>query len=73
MSATIGIVRMNGKIFRVPKADYETDERLQDRAWLCAKEGTVDACTISRSHKWANEKYFNMKYSAENTNDGNRS
>jgi hypothetical protein len=62
MSATIGIVRINGKIFRVPRTDHETDDRLQDRTWFCAKEGAVDAVTISRSHKWVNEKYFNMKY-----------
>lgn len=70
MSANIGIVKLKGRIFKVDKVQFETDERLQDRAWFCAKEGTVDVATISRSHKWVNEKYFNMKYIGGN--DGNR-
>lgn len=67
MSAQFGIVRTAGFFYRVPKAAFETDERLQDRSWYCAKTGKVDDVTISRSHIWSNEKYFSMKY-----NDGDR-
>jgi hypothetical protein len=68
MSANIGVVRHAGSIYIVPKTPFETDERLYDRAWFCAKKGDVTPVTISDSHKYVNEKYFNMKYK-----DGNRS
>lgn len=62
MSSSIGIVRKDGNIYRVDKAPFETDERLQMRTWYCAMKGHVDKKTISDSHKYVNEKYFNMKY-----------
>lgn len=67
MSAQFGLVRTGGFFYRIPKAAFESDERVQDRTWFCAKEGKVDGITVSRSHMWSNEKYFNMKY-----NDGDR-
>lgn len=71
MSANIGIVKMKGRIFKLDKMPFETDERLQERTWFCAKEGTIDVATVSRSHKWVNEKYFNMKYIGDH--NGSRS
>lgn len=68
MSANIGIVKINGVIYRVAKSPFETDERLYDRAWFCAKKGCVDNVTQSQSHMWANEKYFKMKYIDNNGN-----
>jgi hypothetical protein len=66
MSANIGVVRLNGRIFRVGKTPFETDDRLQDRTWYCALQNPTDEershVLVSDSHKWANKKYFNMKY-----------
>lgn len=59
MSATIGIVRVGGFVFRVPKTAFETDEQLQDRTWWYAKNPNA---TIADTLKWRNRKYFNMKY-----------
>jgi hypothetical protein len=75
MSANIGVVRMNGKMYRITKAPFETDERLQDRSWYCARYAesqTQQVCpnqVMSASHVWANEKYFNMKYRDDDGND----
>lgn len=62
MSANIGIVRLNGRMYRVDKSAFETDDRLYMRTWFCAKRGSVDLKTMSNSQRWVNEKYFNMKY-----------
>lgn len=62
MSAHFGVVRMNGKLYKVDKVPYETDERLQERAWFCARKNSVDDATITDSHIWINQKYFGMKY-----------
>lgn len=62
MSAQFGIVRMNGKLYKIYKTPYETDERLQARAWFCARKNATDDKTVSDSHIWVNEKYFGMKY-----------
>lgn len=62
MSSQFGLVRMNGKLYKIEKVPHETDERLQERAWFCAKRDSVNNKTISDSHIWINQKYFGMKY-----------
>lgn len=70
-------LRYKGRMYRVPAAPFEPQERLADRAWFVAK--TVGDATataprggrsgsdggaeiLSESHRWANEKYFKMVY-----------
>ena len=58
-------VRYRGKIWRVQKQMYESEEQAKDRAWFIAKELPESMDPIekeSRSRMWANEKYFGMKY-----------
>jgi hypothetical protein len=63
-------IRTGGRIYRVPAAAFETQERLADRAWHIAKAFAVlqdgapvnAALLISDAHKAVNAKYFGMKY-----------
>ena len=64
-------IRTGGRIYRVPAAAFETQERLADRAWHIAKAvaaagpdgAPVNAALIvSNAHKAVNAKYFGMKY-----------
>lgn len=63
-------IRTGGRIYRVPAAAFETQERLADRAWHIAKavaargDGAPEnvAELVSEAHKAINAKYFGMKY-----------
>ncbi len=67
------IIRYNGTIYRVPKTQYETEERAQDRAWYIAKkvhgwpsgkpDETEYESILNESHIFINKKYFGMEYS----------
>lgn len=66
------IVMYHGKLYKIPKAPFETEERAQDRAWYVAKK--IDAwpngkpdpveyeAILNESHLYANKKYFGMEY-----------
>lgn len=60
------IVRYQGQLIRIPKGAFETEERAIDRAWHFAKTWDGKAETVQSTQiatfKWANEKYFGMKY-----------
>lgn len=58
------VIRYRGRLYRIAKAPFEPEERAADRAWWIAKSGAVGITPeiVSQSHKWANEKYFGMKY-----------
>jgi hypothetical protein len=59
----IVIIRYQGKLWRIPKVRFETEERAKDRGWWIIKNaGSIDLESLSASHRWANEKYFGMKY-----------
>lgn len=74
----IHTLRYKGRVYRVPAAPFEPQERLADRAWFVAKKvgdtpppaaerrsgggGGGGAEILSESHRWANEKYFKMAY-----------
>lgn len=72
MSVSYCIVRYHGRIYRVPKALFETEERAQDRAWYVARKldnwinGPVDQveyeAILNESHIYVNKKYFHMEY-----------
>jgi hypothetical protein len=58
-------IRYSGKIYKIRKSPYETDEKAYDRAWYIAKLNDDSMSLIekeSRSHMWANEKYYGMTY-----------
>jgi len=63
-------IRTGGRIYRVPAAAFETQERLADRAWHIAKAFAAlsdgapvnSALLVSDAHKAVNAKYFGMKY-----------
>jgi len=59
-------IRYKGMMYHIQRAPFETEDRLQDRAWFCAKNmnnATMNiADTVNRSHKNTNKKYFNMEY-----------
>jgi hypothetical protein len=57
-------LRYDGKIFKIRKAPYESDEKATDRGWYI----TTLPDTMSfyekecRSQMWANEKYNGLIY-----------
>lgn len=56
-------IRHNGKIYKIRKSPYETDEKALDRGWYIINnynELSIEKETLS--HIWANQKYFNMNY-----------
>ena len=72
MPYDICTVIYNGIVYRVPKSNFETEERAQDRAWYIAKKidkwpnGKPDdveyEAILNESHIYINKKYFNMEY-----------
>ena len=59
------IIRYKGRIHKIRKAPYESDEYATLRAWYIVKE-LPDSMTMiekeSRSQIWINIKYFGMIY-----------
>ena len=69
MTTSYVSIKYAGKLFKINKAPYETEENAYDRAWYIAKNLMTsennDKSWIEKdglSHIWANEKYFHMKY-----------
>lgn len=59
------MIRYGGYNHKFRKAPQESDERAFDRAWFIVKQLPAEMPLIekeSRSHIWANVKYFAMKY-----------
>jgi hypothetical protein len=59
------IIRNAGKIYKIRKSPYETDEKAMDRAWFISKIIDTNISTFEKeslSHIWANEKYYGMSY-----------
>jgi hypothetical protein len=61
------VVRSHGKLFKIQKAPFETEERAYDRAWYIAKELRSHQGSWEEkdclSHIWANQTYLGMAYS----------
>lgn len=53
------ILKTNGKIYRIPKAPFETNEQVMDRCWYISKQSTVN---LSESLQWSYRKYLKVKY-----------
>lgn len=72
MACEYCIVRYRGKIYRVPKGAFETEERAQDRAWYVAKklhgwssqkpDELEYELILNEAHMYANKKYLGMEY-----------
>lgn len=60
------IIRNDGKIYKVRKTPYETNEKGYDRAWYIMKNNDnlteISLEKETESHKWSNEKYYGMIY-----------
>lgn len=65
-------VRFKGRMYHIPKAAYETDDRNGDRAWYIAKKEpqteTEFVMADDEGCRWCNEKYLGMKYSDDKVN-----
>jgi hypothetical protein len=62
------MIRHNGYIWKVQRIPQESEEMAQDRAWYMArtmKPSTPRAEKEALSRQWANEKYYQMKYSGD--------
>ena len=58
------IVKYQGRIFRIPKQPFETQEQAMDRAWYIAtnyQESTPFSQQENRSLQWMYEKYLGCK------------
>jgi len=53
------ILRKQGKIYRIVKAPYETNEQAMDRLWYISSHPEA---TIEDSLKWIYQKYLKIKY-----------
>ena len=60
------IIQNGGKIYKIRKTPYETDEKAYDRGWYIMKlNDTQEPISHEKetlSHKWANEKYYGITY-----------
>lgn len=66
---TFVIVYHNGKLFRIERIPFETDEQAYDRAWYVALHANESnqlnksfKQQLSEASRWVNEKYLGMKY-----------
>lgn len=56
------ILRHNGKLYRIQKQPFETEEQAMDRLWyIVNNEGDVSK-VILQSLQWMYEKYYKVKY-----------
>jgi len=53
------ILRKQGKIYRISKAPFETNEQCMDRLWYLSSN--PDA-SVEDSLKWVYQKYLKIKY-----------
>jgi len=58
------VLKTNGRMIRLLKAPFETDEQAMDRAWWIANRKAVgsDGNDIAESLKWVYQKYLKVKY-----------
>lgn len=64
------MIRCNGYLWKVQRLPHETEEMAQDRAWYIARNMKPNAPMAEKealSRQWANEKYYQMKYSGDAT------
>jgi hypothetical protein len=64
------MIRCNGYLWKVHRIPQETEEMAQDRAWYIARNMKPNAPRTEKealSRQWANEKYYQMKYSGDAT------
>lgn len=61
------VLRYRGKMYRIEKLPYETQEQVMDRLWYIIKHMDTDHLTYEdayhRSLQWVYEKYLKVKYS----------
>jgi hypothetical protein len=62
---TYAVIRYEGKLVKVVKQPFESEEQAKDRAWYIAKHCLSDPLVLRevKSRQWANEKFYGMKYS----------
>lgn len=53
------ILRKQGKIYRIKKAPFETNEQAMDRLWFLSSH---QEASVSDSLKWVYQKYLKVKY-----------
>lgn len=61
----ITLVRYQGKLWKVYKQPFETEEQAKDRAWYMVTKLAHITSIAEReclSREWANKKYYDMKY-----------
>jgi hypothetical protein len=59
------IIYHQGKIYRIPKIPFETEQQASDRAWYIAKHDGQEsnyAMLQSNAAKEMYQKYFRIKY-----------
>jgi len=59
------VLKYNGKIYRVQRQPFETEEQVIDRLWYIVKHENVESKfeeVVSNSLKWMYEKYYKVKY-----------
>jgi hypothetical protein len=59
------VLKHEGKIYRIPKLPFETQEQSMDRVWYIVKhlEDPSDMKRIlDQSFQWVYEKYLKVKY-----------
>lgn len=60
------MIKHNGYLWKVRRVPHESEEVAQDRAWYIAKHMKPNDSIFRKetlSRQWANEKYYQMKYS----------
>lgn len=60
-------IKYNGKIYRIKKLPYETNEQVMDRGWYIINKINNDNSlnydnVYAESLKWIHEKYIKVKY-----------
>lgn len=59
------VVRHKGRLYRVPRIPFESDEQAMDRAWYIAlhcEDPNKLLQVESEAGRWIYEKYYGMKY-----------
>lgn len=62
------VILYQGRVYRIPKVPFETEEQAQDRAWYIAQKHTDPAVTssfaeiVSESFETMYTKFYHIKY-----------
>jgi hypothetical protein len=65
MLTMFAAVRYQGKMWKVRKQPFESEEQAKDRAWYVALHLASVPTEVERenlSRQWANKKYYQMTY-----------